>query len=80
MTSNLIKELNNSRQLMSDVSRELSNLSEENRELRIIIWRLIQKHGSEMVNGKIDDETLEKILSSKIYIDDNLNIHLTNVL
>ena len=80
MTSKLIKELSSSRQLMSDVSRELTNLSEENKDLRVMLWRMIENHGKEMKGGKIDDETFDKILSANIYVDDDLNIRFSNVL
>lgn len=75
----IIKELNNSRQLMSEVSRVLTSLSEENRSLRIYLWRMIEKHGNEMQGGVLDDETVGKILSATVYLDDDLNIRFSNV-
>jgi hypothetical protein len=80
MTSKLIKELNNSRQLMSDVSGKLTSLSEENKDLRVMLWRMIEKHGTKLKGGKIDDETFDKILSANIYVDDELNVRFSNVL
>lgn len=80
MTEKLIKELNSSRQLMSDVSRKLTSLSEENKDLRVILWRMIEKHGTEMKGGEIDDETFDKILSANIYVDDNFKVRFSNVL
>lgn len=80
MTSKIIKELNSSRQLMSDVSRKLTNLSQENKELRVMLWRMIEKHGDEMQGGKIEDDTFDKILSANVYVDDDLKIHFSNVL
>ena len=80
MNPKLIKELSSSAQLMSDVSRKLIGLSEENKDLRVMLWRMIEKHGSEVKGGKIDDETYDKILSANIYVDDDLNIRFSNVL
>ena len=80
MTPKLKKELDSIGQLMSDVSRKLTSLSEENKDLRVMLWRMIEKHGKEMKSGRIDDETFGKILSANIYVDDNLNIQFSNVL
>ena len=79
MISKLIKELNSSRQLMSDVSRKLTSLSEENKDLRVMLWRMIEKHGTKMKEGKIDDETFDKILSANVYVDGELNIRFSNI-
>ena len=80
MPSKLIEKLNSSTQLMSDVSRKLTSLSEENKDLRVMLWRMIEKHGTEMKGGEIDSETFDKILSANIYVDDDLNIQFSNVL
>lgn len=80
MYSKLIKELNSSRQLMSDVIIEINRLSRENTDLRVMLWRMIEKHGTELKIGKIDDKTFEEILSANIYVDDDLNIRFSNVL
>lgn len=79
MNSKLIKELNSSRQLLSDVSRKITSLSEENKDLRVMLFRMIEKHGTEIKEGKIDDDTFDNILSANIYVDDDLNIRFSNV-
>lgn len=73
-TAELIKQLNESRYLMSEVGMTLSNLSEENKYLRVILWRMMQKHGAEVMGGNLDDQTYDEILSSDVYLDDNLNV------
>lgn len=77
-TSEIIKQLNESRYLMSEVSMTITNLSEENKDLRVMLWRMIEKHGAEVSGGKLDDEVFDKILSSDIYLDDDLNIQFSN--
>lgn len=52
----------------------LSNLSEENKYLRVVLWRMMQKHGAEVMGGNLDDQTYDEILSSDVYLDDNLNV------
>jgi len=79
-TAELIKQLNESRYLMSEVGMTLSNLSEENKYLRVILWRMMQKHGAEVMGGNLDDQTYDEILSSDVYLDDDLNIRFSNVL
>ena len=59
---------------MSEVGMTLSNLSEENKYLRVVLWRMMQKHGAEVMGGNIDDQTYDEILSSNVYLDDNLNV------
>lgn len=73
-TAELIKQLNESRYLMSEVGMTLSNLSEENKYLRVVLWRMMQKHGAEVMGGNLDDQTYDEILSSDVYLDDNLNV------
>jgi len=73
-TAELIKQLNESRYLMSEVGMTLSNLSEENKYLRVILWRMMQKHGAEVMGGNLDEQTYDEILSSDVYLDDNLNV------
>jgi len=73
-TAELIKQLNESRYLMSEVGMTLSNLSEENKYLRVILWRMMQKHGAEVMGGNLDEQTYDEILSSDIHLDDNLNV------
>jgi hypothetical protein len=80
LTDKLIKELNSSGQLMSEASRNITRISEENKALRVMLWRMLKKHGAEMQGGKIDDETFDNILSANIYIEDDLNIRFSNVL
>lgn len=64
---------------MSEVGMTITNLSEENKDLRVLLWRMIESHGSKVKGGKINDEVFDKILSSDIYLDDDLKIQFSNI-
>lgn len=64
---------------MSEVGMTITNLSEENKDLRVLLWRMIENHGAKVKGGKIDDEVFDKILSSDIYLDDDLKIQFSNI-
>ena len=79
MTSKLIDELQKSKQLISDVSIELSKLSEENKILKAIIYRIIARHGNTIEISSIDDDLFERITSADVYIDNDLKVRFSGM-
>lgn len=67
----LIDGLYQSKEVISKAINEINAKTQENENLKIMLWRMIQKHGVTRFTDPIDDMTAEMIISSKFYIDDN---------
>ena len=68
-TEDKIKELNEAINLMNDVKHMLTILSEENMNLKVMLWRMVKKYGGKMKADEIDNKTLNKLplLTIKLY-------------
>lgn len=69
-----IEALMNAKKAIDAASRDLVSLQEENKSLKILLWRMIQKHGNYFETAKLNDETIDEILESTILIDDDMKI------
>lgn len=70
----MIKDLQNTKTLIDNVILSMNSLEEENKTLRVLVWRMIQKYGNQIDNVVIDDIDLELILSSYIILSNDYKI------
>jgi hypothetical protein len=69
--SDLLSKLRASRQAISETENTLISQEAEINELKIMLWRMIQKHGSTRFTEPIDEMTANRIESTKFFIDEN---------
>jgi hypothetical protein len=67
--SDLLTKLRASRQAISETENILISQDSEIKDLKIMLWRMIQKHGSTRFTDPIDEMTANRIQSTKFFIN-----------
>lgn len=67
---NFIKELQNTRHILTAVENEMNRLQAENRNLKIIAYRLMKENKGKIWTGNLSESEVENITSATFSIND----------
>lgn len=59
--------------LVRDLEDENERLTHENRNLKILIYRLVSKHGAEVDQSPIDTSKADVIANSRVFLGESEN-------